>query len=251
MKTMKSLIIGGMMAFIAHSALAEEAYQVTAKAWTAMGEKNWAQAVELADKAIAVWAPQARKDSDNLTEYPGEEEVEKYANLNEIGTLLWIKGEALRQKGDKKAGQLVTGQGSMMFTFDEELTAALPEEAKPHEGKMHGGFNEDPETGIVYTAIPGYGFASISADLTTWTKLGDDERLLDNVHGLVFFTHNGKKLLALSQNRAARVLAYCNERQIAGCPESASNEQAAQGHRRRRPGHQHRPVDRPVAGALR
>ena len=113
---------------------------------------------------------------------------------------------AHHEKGDKKGGDLVTGQGDLMFTFDEELTAALPEEAKPHEGKMHGGFNEDPETGIVYTAIPGYGFASISADLTKWTKLGDDPRLLDNVHGLVFFKHNDKKLIALAQNKPGRVL---------------------------------------------
>jgi hypothetical protein len=106
----------------------------------------------------------------------------------------------------EKDGKLITGQNDMMFSFDEELTAAFPEGAKEHEVKMHGGFNEDLETGILYTAIPGYGFCSISPDLKTWTKLGDDERLLDNVHGLVFFVHNGKKLLALAQNSNARVL---------------------------------------------
>ena len=30
---------------------------------------------------------------------------------------------------------------------------------------MHGGFNEDPKTGIVYTGIPGYGLCAISPDL--------------------------------------------------------------------------------------
>ena len=30
---------------------------------------------------------------------------------------------------------------------------------------MHGGFNEDPKTGIVYTGITGYGLCAISPDL--------------------------------------------------------------------------------------
>lgn len=102
MKVIKHLIIVAAATLFTQHAMAEEAYQITAKAWTAMGEKNWAQAVELADKAIAIWGPQAKAANDELKEYPSEDEVEKYANLNEIGTLLWIKGEALRQKGDEK-----------------------------------------------------------------------------------------------------------------------------------------------------
>ena len=105
-------------------------------------------------------------------------------------------------KADEKAsatkGKLTTGQGPFRFSFDEVLTGALPEAALPHEKKMHGGFNEDSDTGIVYTGIPGYGFCAISADLKTWTKLGDDERLLGTIHGLVFFVHNGEKRLALA-----------------------------------------------------
>jgi len=33
--------------------------------------------------------------------------------------------------------------------WDEELTAAFPEAALPFEKDMHGGFNEDVDTGIV------------------------------------------------------------------------------------------------------
>ncbi|MBX2816611.1 MAG: hypothetical protein KTR24_11450 [Saprospiraceae bacterium] len=95
--------------------------------------------------------------------------------------------------------KLVTGQGAYVFSWDESLTDAFPEDAKPFEAAMHGGFNEDPETGIIYTGIPGYGLCKISADLTEWTLIGDDPRLKDNIHGLVFFVHKGKKLLALAQ----------------------------------------------------
>ena len=98
------------------------------------------------------------------------------------------------------ASELSTGQGSMVFTWDQELTAKFPEAAKRHEAGMHGGFNEDVDTGIVYTGIPGYGFCSISADLTSWTLLGDDKRLKDNIHGLVVYKHKGKKYVALAQH---------------------------------------------------
>jgi hypothetical protein len=95
--------------------------------------------------------------------------------------------------------KLVTGQGDFIFSWDKELTAAFPEEAREFEEKMHGGFNEDPETGIVYTGIPGYGLCAISADLTTWTRIGDDKRLTSNIHGIAFFIHNGEKRLAVAQ----------------------------------------------------
>ncbi len=95
--------------------------------------------------------------------------------------------------------KLVTGQGDFIFSWDKGLTSAFPDGALEFESGMHGGFNEDPETGIVYTGIPGYGLCSISPDLKTWTKIGTDERLKDNIHGIVFFVHKGKKQLAVAQ----------------------------------------------------
>ena len=71
---------------------------------------------------------------------------------------------------------------------------------------MHGGFNEDADTGVVYTGIPGYGLCAISPDLKQWTRLGTDSRLKANIHGLVVFKHGAVKRLALAQNDAQRVL---------------------------------------------
>ena len=99
-----------------------------------------------------------------------------------------------------------TGQGDAVFAWDERLTAALPASCRPFEQHMHGGFNEDAETGVVYTGIPGAGLFAISPDLATWTRLGTDERLAANIHGLVAFEHGGRKQLALAQNDAQRVL---------------------------------------------
>ena len=98
-----------------------------------------------------------------------------------------------------KRAKLVTGQGDFIFSWDQELTAAFPKDAVQFEPAMHGGFNEDPETSIVYTGIPGYGLCSISPDLTKWSIIGSDERLKDNIHGIVFFVHKGVKYLAVAQ----------------------------------------------------
>ncbi len=107
--------------------------------------------------------------------------------------------ESMSSDQAPKQAKLVTGQGAFVFSWDEELTNAFPKDAREFESGMHGGFNEDPETGIVYTGIPGYGLCSISPDLTKWRTLGTDERLKDNIHGIAFFVHKGKKLLAITQ----------------------------------------------------
>jgi hypothetical protein len=38
------------------------------------------------------------------------------------------------------------------------------------------------------------------------TRIGDDERLKSNIHGIVFFVHKGVKYLAVAQNTEERVL---------------------------------------------
>merc|ERR1719272_670823 len=102
--------------------------------------------------------------------------------------------------------QPTSGQGDAIFSWEEDLTAAMPREARVHEKEMHGGFNEDMETGVVYTGIPGAGMYSISPDLSTWTKFGTDARLKDNIHGIVVFKHRGATLISVAQNEMQRVL---------------------------------------------
>jgi hypothetical protein len=106
-----------------------------------------------------------------------------------------------------------TGQGEMVFSWDEGLTAKMPADARAHERDMHGGFAEDALTGDVYTGIPGVGLFRISNDLQTWTKVGTDSRLAANIHGLVVIRPRGsgdrdddEACIALAQNEAQRVL---------------------------------------------
>jgi len=122
--------------------------------------------------------------------------------------------DQLEKKLANMAGQLeaqfgvsqTSGQGDFVFSWEQELTAKFPEEARPFEKDMHGGFNENAKTGVVYTGIPGAGLFAISPDLATWTRLGTDERLKANIHGLVVFEHKGQTLIACAQNEQARVL---------------------------------------------
>ena len=104
--------------------------------------------------------------------------------------------------------EATTGQNGAVFSWDREKTACFPADCpRACERDMHGGFAEDEKTGTVYTGIPGYGFCSISPDLTTWTRLGSDPRLRDNIHGLCCFVDaTGRTVVAVAQNDAQRVL---------------------------------------------
>lgn len=113
---------------------------------------------------------------------------------------------AMEEKLKAQDIQTTTGQNGAVFSWDQKLTCAFPADAKKYEKDLHGGFNEDPETGIVYTGVPGYGLCCISPDLTKWTKISTDERLEGNCHGIVVFKHNGETAIAVAQNEHGRVL---------------------------------------------
>ncbi len=95
------LTILGLL-FFAPGTFAEEAWQVTGKAWKSFAAKDWDAVVEHANRASRVWGAGAKKMNGSLAAYPSAHETKGYAILNEVATLLWMKGEALRMKGDKK-----------------------------------------------------------------------------------------------------------------------------------------------------
>lgn len=103
---------------------------------------------------------------------------------------------------DRYGVHQTSGQNDMVFSWEEALTAAMPPEARAVEKDMHGGFHEDSETGVVYTGMPRAGLFALSADLKTWSKLGNDPRLEANIHGLVVFKHGGVTDAPLNQSRA-------------------------------------------------
>jgi hypothetical protein len=103
---MKKRFITLLMLVLVFAANAEEAYQVTAKAWEAMGRKDWNTAIAHADRVIRIWGPQARRTNTQLKDYAPAKDAKKYGNLNEVGASLLLKGDALSRKGDKAAAKV-------------------------------------------------------------------------------------------------------------------------------------------------
>ena len=80
-----------------------EPWQLTSKAWNAMGQKDWNKVADLANQANRTWGNHARASNQKITKLPGKDSAKKYATLNELATITYLKGEALNKKGDQVA----------------------------------------------------------------------------------------------------------------------------------------------------
>jgi len=76
---------------------------LTVKAWEALANNDTENALAYTNKCLELYEPEAKKMQSSLSEYPWEskEKIFSYWALNDVGTCLFIKGEALR-KADKK-----------------------------------------------------------------------------------------------------------------------------------------------------
>ena len=90
----------GMLSF--QSAFSQEAWQLTGKAWSALGNNNFDEVERLANEAVRRWGENARKRNNGLSKLPSTKEAKGYATLNELATIVWLKGEALLKKGDRE-----------------------------------------------------------------------------------------------------------------------------------------------------
>jgi len=94
------LLIGTSIWF-ATSLFADEAWQVTGKAWEALAKNDFNTVERLANESVRKWGEQARKRNNELFRLPSAKEAKKYNTLNELATIVWLKGEALLKKGDR------------------------------------------------------------------------------------------------------------------------------------------------------
>ena len=83
-------------------AFPQEAWQLTGKAWSALGNNNFDEVERLANEAVRRWGENARKRNNGLSKLPSTKEAKGYATLNELATIVWLKGEALLKKGDRE-----------------------------------------------------------------------------------------------------------------------------------------------------
>lgn len=86
---------------------------LTTKAWGELGQGNNDMAIKYVDKCIELYMEQAKKMQSELKDYvsaDNSEKVSSYWALNDVGTCLFIKGQALIKKGDKKGAVAVFKQ---------------------------------------------------------------------------------------------------------------------------------------------
>jgi len=78
---------------------------LTTQAWNALEANKTDEVTAYAGKVLDLYAPKASDMQNSLTEYPWEskDKIFEYWALNDVGTALYIQGEALRRAG-KSAG---------------------------------------------------------------------------------------------------------------------------------------------------
>ena len=104
--TMKHLLFFnfyfGVAILLTCSAFSEEPWQVTQKAWDFIAKKNYDKVERLANDSVRRWGEYAREENKRFNRLPSAKEAKKYNTLNEIATIVWLKGEALLKKGDRE-----------------------------------------------------------------------------------------------------------------------------------------------------
>lgn len=77
---------------------------LTTQAWKALIAEKLDDVTTYTNKVVELYAKQAKQMQSSLTEYPWEskEKIFSYWALNDVGTSLFIRGEALRKAGQSK-----------------------------------------------------------------------------------------------------------------------------------------------------
>ncbi len=89
-----------LIPFLLAPAVAEEAWQVTDKAWDAFAAEDWDAVETLANRAARTWGAKAKEINNTLSTFPSADKAKNFANLNDLATITFLKGESLRKKGD-------------------------------------------------------------------------------------------------------------------------------------------------------
>jgi tetratricopeptide (TPR) repeat protein len=77
---------------------------LTTQAWKALAEDNFEAVLAYTNKVLELYESKAIEMQESLTEYPWEskEKIHTYWALNDVGTSLYIKGEAFKRAGKHK-----------------------------------------------------------------------------------------------------------------------------------------------------
>jgi len=106
---MKKLLVFCFIVMMTALVYAQEGYPVenysstslVTKAWGALAQKDVSAVIFYTNKCIGLYAKQARSMQEGLNAYPGgrKDNIFQYWALNDVGTALFILGEAYRNAG--------------------------------------------------------------------------------------------------------------------------------------------------------
>jgi tetratricopeptide (TPR) repeat protein len=82
---------------------------MTVQAWKSLDAKDYESVKVYTNKVIEMYSDQARKMQSGLMEYPWEskEKIFSYWALNDVGTSLFIKAEALKRQGNNEEAKVI------------------------------------------------------------------------------------------------------------------------------------------------
>jgi len=80
---------------------------LTTNAWKSLTDKDLDAVIAYTNKCLELYVEKAKEMQENLTEYPWEskDKIFSYWALNDVGTCLYIKGEAYRNAGNTEEAQ--------------------------------------------------------------------------------------------------------------------------------------------------
>lgn len=94
-------------------------YELISKAWTALNEKEYVQAMALANQCVKDYAAIALEQQSGLRELPVPEMANDYWALNDVATALYIKGRSLERRGDSASARMVYAEVLKKYPYGQ------------------------------------------------------------------------------------------------------------------------------------
>jgi tetratricopeptide (TPR) repeat protein len=94
-------------------------YELISKAWTAFNEKEYVQAIALANQCVKDYAAVALEQQSPLRELPVPEMANDYWALNDVATALYIKGKALEKRNDTASARMVYAEALKKYPYGQ------------------------------------------------------------------------------------------------------------------------------------
>ena len=93
---------------------------LTTKAWQALNNEDLNAALTYTNKVLELYSDKAKEMQSSLKEYPEDKDkVFSYWALNDVGTSLFIQGEAYRKAGKTKEAQDAYSKVTKEFSFSQ------------------------------------------------------------------------------------------------------------------------------------